>query len=74
MTTNYNRRFKHEISQQLAQIRISRRQPIFEVAKDCCLPPQLIDRLECGGRQISWKTYYRLIDYYNYRVMLVPQP
>ncbi|MBR1604715.1 MAG: hypothetical protein IJ660_01240 [Alphaproteobacteria bacterium] len=71
MTTNYNRRFKHDISEQLAHIRKVRRQPLFEVAKGSGISPELIDKLECGGRQISWKSYYQLMSYYHCKIILI---
>ena len=59
--------WRQDIGPQLRQIRLNKKQTISYVAKQLKFPVDWIDIIECGQR-LSFKKYYRLIDYYGKKI------
>nr|QIM10321.1 hypothetical protein PlAlph_0750 [uncultured Alphaproteobacteria bacterium] len=65
-----NNNFKNRIARDLAWVRRSRGLTMKKVAEDTGLPLEEIDYLEaCYTR--SWKSYIRLLDYYNKAIKII---
>ena len=61
--------WRQEIGPQLRKIRLNKRQTISYVAKQLKFPVDWIDIIECG-QKLSFKKYYRLIDYYGKKICI----
>ena len=59
--------WRQEIGPQLRQIRLNKRQTISFVAEQLKFPVDWIDIIECG-RKLSFKKYYRLVQYYDKKI------
>lgn len=66
-----NRNFKQELGLQLGLIRRQLRKPIESVASETQLHPMTIDYIEMG-ESVSWKKYFKLLNYYRCRIKILP--
>lgn len=66
-----NKTFKQEMGLQLGLIRRQLKKPIELVASETHLHSMTIDYLEMG-ESVSWKKYFRLLDYYHCQIKILP--
>ncbi|MBQ8465068.1 MAG: helix-turn-helix domain-containing protein [Alphaproteobacteria bacterium] len=65
-------KIKQELGKQLGILRLQKNLSIYRVAKEIKLPISTIDRLETTG-QVSLKKYQKLLDYFNYKIGIIPK-
>lgn len=65
-----NKTFKQEMGLQLGIIRRQLKKPIELVAAETRLHPIAIDYIEMG-ESVSWKKYFRLLDYYHCQIKIL---
>ena len=65
-------KIKQEMGKKLGFIRLQNNLSIYHVAKELKLSVSAIDQLETTG-QVSLKKYQKLLDYFNYKIEIIPK-
>ena len=68
---NNGRKIKQLIGPKLGILRIQKQKTIKQVAKETKIPFEVIDNLECGQKGYWWH-YCELLEYYHYKIDIVP--